>query len=94
MLNLIGELPELPPLLALPDLHLHLYGKAEKPGRKLGHLTLRCASPEALKRQWQQLQYLTTKALVNWCPCALKIGEGTTTISCASSKFRRGSRED
>lgn len=62
MLNLIGALPQLPPLLALPDLHLHLYGKAEKPGRKLGHLTLRCASPEALQQQWQQLQGVTASA--------------------------------
>lgn len=60
MLNLIGELPDTRQLLALPDLHLHLYGKAEKPGRKLGHLTLRCASPEALQQQWQQLQGITT----------------------------------
>lgn len=59
MLNLIGELPEIRQLLALPDLHLHLYGKEEKPGRKLGHLTLRCASPDALQRQWAQLQRLT-----------------------------------
>ena len=59
MLNLIGELPELRSLLALPDLHLHLYGKQEKPGRKLGHLTLRCGSSEALQRQWAQLQRLT-----------------------------------
>ena len=65
MLNLIGELPELRSLLALPDLHLHLYGKQEKPGRKLGHLTLRCGSPEALQRQWAQLQRLTIRPAVN-----------------------------
>lgn len=59
MLNLIGELPDVRQLLQLPDLHLHLYGKEEKPGRKLGHLTLRCASSEALQRQWAQLQRLT-----------------------------------
>ena len=65
MLNLIGALPELRSLLALPDLHLHLYGKQEKPGRKLGHLTLRCGSPEALQRQWAQLQRLTIRPAVN-----------------------------
>ena len=65
MLNLIGELPEIRQLLALPDLHLHLYGKQEKPGRKLGHLTLRCGSPEALQRQWAQLQRLTIRPAVN-----------------------------
>jgi 5-(carboxyamino)imidazole ribonucleotide synthase len=41
MLNLIGTLPDTPAVLALPDAHLHLYGKAPRPRRKLGHLTLR-----------------------------------------------------
>jgi len=39
MFNLIGVLPPLEPLLALPGVHLHLYGKAPRPGRKLGHVT-------------------------------------------------------
>ncbi|HTN79350.1 MAG TPA: 5-(carboxyamino)imidazole ribonucleotide synthase [Acidimicrobiales bacterium] len=34
MTNLIGELPE-----PLPPGHAHLYGKAPRPGRKLGHVT-------------------------------------------------------
>ena len=37
MTNLIGELPH--PLLAGPGVHVHLYGKAPRPGRKLGHVT-------------------------------------------------------
>jgi 5-(carboxyamino)imidazole ribonucleotide synthase len=40
MVNLIGELPELDALLAVPGAHVHLYGKAAKPGRKLGHVTI------------------------------------------------------
>ena len=48
MLNLIGELPEPSEVLAVPDAHLHLYGKVPRPGRKLGHVTLRAASPERL----------------------------------------------
>ncbi|MCU0773536.1 MAG: 5-(carboxyamino)imidazole ribonucleotide synthase [Ideonella sp.] len=48
MLNLLGDLwrgPRQPPdwsaVLALPGVHLHLYGKAEaRPGRKMGHLTV------------------------------------------------------
>ncbi|MCE9596298.1 MAG: 5-(carboxyamino)imidazole ribonucleotide synthase [Planctomycetes bacterium] len=42
MLNLLGALPELTALLAIPGAHLHLYDKSEVPGRKLGHVTL-CA---------------------------------------------------
>jgi|YNPBryunderm2012_1023409.scaffolds.fasta_scaffold09784_2 5-(carboxyamino)imidazole ribonucleotide synthase len=39
MINLIGRLPDATKLLALPDTHLHLYDKAPRPGRKLGHVT-------------------------------------------------------
>jgi 5-(carboxyamino)imidazole ribonucleotide synthase len=35
-------------VLALPNAHLHLYGKAPRPGRKLGHITLRAEDPESL----------------------------------------------
>ncbi|MCS6839928.1 MAG: 5-(carboxyamino)imidazole ribonucleotide synthase [Roseiflexus sp.] len=42
MVNLIGSLPDAEMLLALPDTHLHLYDKAPRPGRKLGHVTV-CA---------------------------------------------------
>ena len=40
MVNLIGELPEPPAVLAVPGAHLHLYGKTEaRAGRKMGHVT-------------------------------------------------------
>ncbi len=40
MINLIGEMPPITEMLAEPGIHLHLYGKSARPGRKLGHLTL------------------------------------------------------
>lgn len=40
MFNWIGELPERDSLLAIPGVHWHDYGKAARPGRKLGHATL------------------------------------------------------
>jgi len=40
MINLIGALPPPAKLLAVPGLHLHDYGKAPRPGRKVGHCTL------------------------------------------------------
>jgi 5-(carboxyamino)imidazole ribonucleotide synthase len=46
MVNLIGSLPDTTMLLALPDTHLHLYDKASRPGRKLGHVTV-CADDAA-----------------------------------------------
>jgi len=60
MVNLLGELwfedgqerePNWPALLALPGMHLHLYGKRQaRPGRKMGHLTVTAATP-ALARE-------------------------------------------
>ncbi len=55
MLNLIGDLPESGEVLAVPDAHLHLYGKSPRPGRKLGHVTLRAASPERLALRLSEL---------------------------------------
>jgi 5-(carboxyamino)imidazole ribonucleotide synthase len=54
MLNLLGDLwftrgdvvstPPWPEVLALPGVHLHLYGKTTpRPGRKMGHLTVTAA---------------------------------------------------
>jgi 5-(carboxyamino)imidazole ribonucleotide synthase len=40
MRNLIGSVPPLDRLLAVPGAHVHLYGKTARPGRKLGHVTL------------------------------------------------------
>jgi len=55
MLNLLGDLwragsPDWAALLALPGVHLHLYGKlAARPGRKMGHLTITGASVEQVR---------------------------------------------
>jgi 5-(carboxyamino)imidazole ribonucleotide synthase len=40
MVNLIGDLPDVGALLAVPGAHVHLYGKAPRPARKLGHVTV------------------------------------------------------
>ncbi len=61
MANLLGELwiegaPEWSYTLEIPDVHLHLYGKAEaRPGRKMGHLT-------ACSRWTEEAQELVMKA--------------------------------
>ena len=49
MVNLIGEVPDQEPLLAIPDVHLHLYGKASRPDRKVGHVTVRAETPGRLE---------------------------------------------
>ncbi len=61
MLNLLGDLwftrggdtavePDWAAVLALPGTHLHLYGKTEaRRARKMGHLTLTGATPQAVR---------------------------------------------
>mgnify|MGYP000001629176 FL=1 len=61
MLNLLGDLwfkdanasqvePPWQKVLALPGTHLHLYGKREaRVGRKMGHLNITAATPEAAR---------------------------------------------
>lgn len=51
MWNLIGRSPPLADLLRVAHGHVHLYGKEERPGRKIGHVTLACASEEDLARE-------------------------------------------
>jgi len=49
MVNFIGSLPEATEVLAIPGVHLHVYGKQPNHRRKLGHATL-CAA------KWQTLE--------------------------------------
>jgi 5-(carboxyamino)imidazole ribonucleotide synthase len=51
MVNLIGEMPDRRALLEVPGAHLHDYGKQPRPGRKLGHVTVRAEDADALERQ-------------------------------------------
>jgi 5-(carboxyamino)imidazole ribonucleotide synthase len=55
MINLIGELPVSAQVLAIPSAHLHLYGKEPRPGRKLGHVTLRAPSLDQLTSRFSAL---------------------------------------
>lgn len=55
MLNVIGTAPLVARVLAVPDAHVHMYGKSERPGRKLGHVTIRSASPEVARARADEL---------------------------------------
>jgi 5-(carboxyamino)imidazole ribonucleotide synthase len=61
MVNLIGELPDLQAVLAIPGAHLHLYGKQSRPGRKLGHVTLRSDMPWVPSELLLQLEGLAAE---------------------------------
>jgi len=69
MFNLLGDLwkqgePDWAPVLAMPGASLHLYGKSEaRPGRKMGHLTLRASSiREAIRLGSKTLNPIRQKA--------------------------------
>lgn len=55
MVNLIGDCPALPELLAIPGAHVHLYGKSPRPGRKIGHVNLVEGNAAVLDEKLEQL---------------------------------------
>ncbi len=56
MLNIIGIAPEPARILAVPDAHLHWYGKAPRPGRKVGHVTVRAPDADTLAQRVAALE--------------------------------------
>jgi 5-(carboxyamino)imidazole ribonucleotide synthase len=58
MLNCIGAMPSAEQVLAIPEAHLHDYGKAPRTGRKVGHLSLRPEDAQRRRRLVEQLQRL------------------------------------
>jgi 5-(carboxyamino)imidazole ribonucleotide synthase len=55
MLNLIGEIPDRNAFLAVPGAHFHDYGKRPRPGRKVGHVTLRADDADTLQASLARL---------------------------------------
>jgi 5-(carboxyamino)imidazole ribonucleotide synthase len=60
MVNLIGRVPPMRELSAIADVHVHAYGKAPKPLRKVGHATITAGGEAELRRQLAQLQSLAS----------------------------------
>ena len=59
MINLIGQIPDVNALAAIPGAHIHVYDKAPRPGRKLGHVNVTGDDEEAVmqtvERVWALL---------------------------------------
>lgn len=58
MYNFISAVPPSATVLANPDAHLHVYGKSHRPGRKVGHVTLRAGNAEELAEklpEWDRM---------------------------------------
>ena len=58
MVNLIGDIPASAALLANRYAHLHLYGKTERPGRKVGHINICAPSEQQMTDELTRLQAL------------------------------------
>jgi 5-(carboxyamino)imidazole ribonucleotide synthase len=63
MLNLIGDVPETERVLDFDNAHLHLYGKTARPGRKVGHITVRGSSADAVLARITEMRRLLD---INW----------------------------
>lgn len=60
MLNLIGRMPDRAAVLGVAGAHLHDYGKAPRPGRKLGHCTILCKRRKEVLEALEQLRASVT----------------------------------
>jgi 5-(carboxyamino)imidazole ribonucleotide synthase len=58
MVNFIGAAPDLAKLAQIEGLHVHLYGKAAKPARKIGHANITAATEPELKAALEKLNAL------------------------------------
>jgi len=56
MVNLVGNLPDVGSLLRIEGAHLHVYDKAPRPRRKIGHVTLVEKDMETLTKKLDLLQ--------------------------------------
>jgi len=58
MVNLIGDIPASEAVLSNRYAHLHLYGKTERPGRKVGHINICAPSEQQMADELKRLQAL------------------------------------
>lgn len=55
MVNFICEVPRQADVLAHDGVHLHVYGKAPRPGRKVGHATVNTSTQAVLREKIEEL---------------------------------------
>jgi 5-(carboxyamino)imidazole ribonucleotide synthase len=56
MVNLIGTVQDVKSILKIEGAHLHLYDKAPRPKRKVGHVTFVEKDVETLQKKLDQLK--------------------------------------
>lgn len=57
--NLLGRVPPIAELLAIPGTRVHLYGKEPRAGRKLGHVTVLGTDPDEVRTRIDRVRALT-----------------------------------
>lgn len=62
MVNILGEDTVDPAVLAIPSCHLHWYGKAKRPGRKMGHINICGENTQQLAERFLALSALLPAA--------------------------------
>ena len=62
MVNIIGTLPDPAAIAALPGAYLHLYDKAPRPGRKLGHVNVTGHDAAEVREGVENVRALTDKS--------------------------------
>jgi len=58
MVNFVGSPPDTAQVLSVPGAHMHVYGKEARPGRKLGHATVRARDEKDLMQALSRLRAL------------------------------------
>lgn len=55
MVNIIGAVPDIETILKLKGVNLHMYGKAPRPGRKIGHVNFASSSSKIFGEQFSKI---------------------------------------
>ncbi|AJQ92772.1 5-(carboxyamino)imidazole ribonucleotide synthase [Gynuella sunshinyii] len=63
MYNIIGRMPDMNAVLSLPAVNLHSYAKSEKPGRKIGHITVHSTDQNRFNQACQQVEQMLVNEL-------------------------------
>ena len=88
MVNLIGAAPPMAVALEVPGLHLHLYGKAPRPGRKVGHMTVVAKSEGARAAAVERMVQLTALPPDRHSPTDTAIQTSPSALSARSRSLR------
>lgn len=65
MVNLIQDLPDAHRVLKIPGVHLHIYGKPKRLGRKVGHLTIWGADEGKLEERLNEYSRSAAESLTD-----------------------------